>query len=167
LWTQWVRRGWEELREEHGNISISLCKIGSGKPQCKHGEFSLGLWHDLAGWDGDWVRRRLKREGIYKHLRLIHLIVGQRTHHYKAMILQLKMIFQKEPELSVLPYSHASEMQLLKVLGLLARTSEFTPHCSLCCPCDIQPVPGCSVHFCKMGMVSAPVLPHLKEDGMS
>ena len=42
------------------------------------------------GWDGGLgVGGRLKREGIYLYIQLVHAVVQQKlTQHYKAVILQ-------------------------------------------------------------------------------
>ena len=43
-----------------------------------HMEFSLVLCDDLEGWDGGDVGR-LRKEGIYVYLELIHAVVQQKT----------------------------------------------------------------------------------------
>ena len=57
--------------------------------------YSLNLphSHELEGWDGGGVVRRLKRERIYAYLQLIHIVVQQKlAQHCKAFILQFKKI---------------------------------------------------------------------------
>ena len=50
------------------------------------------LGDNVEGWDGVEVRGRLKREGTYAYLWLIHADVWQKpTQHSKASILQLKI----------------------------------------------------------------------------
>ena len=46
------RRGWEKLREEHGNICVTICKIDSQWEFSVHcREFKPGLCDYLEGWD--------------------------------------------------------------------------------------------------------------------
>ena len=50
------------------------------------------LGDNVEGWDGVEVGGRLKREGTYAYLWLIHADVWQKpTQHSKAIILQLKI----------------------------------------------------------------------------
>ena len=50
------------------------------------------LGDNVEGWDGVEVGDRLKREGTYVYLWLIHVDVWQKpTQHSKAIILQLKI----------------------------------------------------------------------------
>ena len=52
--------------------------------------------HQAEGWDLGGVWERLKREGIYVYLWLIHVVVWQKpTQHRKATILQLKINVKK------------------------------------------------------------------------
>ena len=53
-------------------------QIASGKLLYGHRELSLVLCDDLEGWDWGEVRGRLKREGIYVYLWLIHVVVQQK-----------------------------------------------------------------------------------------
>jgi len=47
---------------------------------------------NLEGWEGE----RLKREGTYVYLELIHAVLQKKpTQHCKAIILQLKINFKK------------------------------------------------------------------------
>ena len=49
------------------------------------------LCDNLEGWDGVGGWRKVKREGTYVHLWLIHVDVEQKSTQYcKAIILQLK-----------------------------------------------------------------------------
>ena len=49
------------------------------------------LCDDLEGWGGGRMGGRVKREGIYVYILLIHVIVQQKLiQHCKAIILQLK-----------------------------------------------------------------------------
>ena len=44
------------------------------------------LCDDLEGWDRGWVGGRLKREGIYVYLKLIHIAAQQKqTQHCKQI----------------------------------------------------------------------------------
>ena len=50
------------------------------------------LCDNLEGWEGE----RLKREGTYVYLELIHAVLQKKpTQHCKAIILQLKINFKK------------------------------------------------------------------------
>ena len=49
----------------------------------------------LEGWGGVAAGGRLKTEGIYIYLWLMHVVVGQPTQHCKAIILQLKVNLKK------------------------------------------------------------------------
>ena len=52
---------------------------------------------NLEGKDGVGMRGRVKREGTYVYLRLIHTVVWQKSaQHCKAIILQLKINLKKE-----------------------------------------------------------------------
>ena len=46
------RRGWDELREWHGNIYITVCKINSGNLLYNAGISNPVLCGNLEGWDG-------------------------------------------------------------------------------------------------------------------
>ena len=80
------RTGWDEWREQRGNIYTTICKTDSQ-------EFAIwlrGLWQPRrVRWE---MGRRLKREGTYVYLWLIHVDVWQKpTQYCKAIILQLKI----------------------------------------------------------------------------
>ena len=79
---------WEELREQHWNICITICKqIACGKLL-----YSTGLCDDREGWDGAQVGGSFKTEGVYVYLWLIYVVVWQKpTQHCKAITLQLKL----------------------------------------------------------------------------
>ena len=51
------------MREWHGNIYISICKIGSGNLLYDAGISNPVLYDNLEGWGGVEVGGRLKREG--------------------------------------------------------------------------------------------------------
>ena len=66
LYTCGEERRWDELREEHGNIHITICKIES--------QWELAVWHrelnpvlcdNPEGWDGVGDGRGVQREGTY------------------------------------------------------------------------------------------------------
>ena len=51
---------------------------------------------NLEGWHGVGVGKRLKREGMYVYLWLIHVVIWHKpTQHCKAIILKLKINFLK------------------------------------------------------------------------
>ena len=51
------RRGWDELREEHGNIYVIICKIDTWREVAtQHGKLSLELY-DNPGWGGGGGRK--------------------------------------------------------------------------------------------------------------
>ena len=87
LWTQCVR-GWDEWGEYHGNTTTT-CKTGSqGESAVLCRELQSG-----AVWQPREVGRggKLKREGTYVYLWLIHVDVWRKpTQYSKAIILQLK-----------------------------------------------------------------------------
>ena len=66
-------------------------KIASGKLLYNTGS-QPAIFTDLQEWGGS-VGGRLKREGTYGYIWLIHVVVQQKLTHYKVIILQLK--FQK------------------------------------------------------------------------
>ena len=78
--------------ESNMETYITMCKIDS------QWEFAVclrklkqGLCINLEGWDGEGMGGRLKRDGIYVYLWLIHGEVWQKpTKFCKAIILQLK-----------------------------------------------------------------------------
>ena len=78
--------------ESNMETYITMCKIDS------QWEFAVclrklkqGLCINLEGWDGEGMGGRLKRDGIYVYLWLIHGEVWQKTTKFcKAIILQLK-----------------------------------------------------------------------------
>ena len=54
----------------------------------------LGALWKPGGVRWGWMRRRLKKEGIYVYLQMIYVVVQQKpTQHCKATILQLKIFF--------------------------------------------------------------------------
>jgi len=54
-----------------------VCKIdGEWEAALQHRELSAGLCDDLEGLMG--VGRRLRREGMYEYLQLVHFAVKQR-----------------------------------------------------------------------------------------
>ena len=77
------RSGWDEWSEQLGDINTTICKIDS------QWEFAVclrklkpRLSDNLEGWSGWEVGGRLKREGTYVYLWLIHPDVWQRpTQH--------------------------------------------------------------------------------------
>ena len=54
----------------------------------RHRELISVLCDNLEGWDGGLLGGKLKREGFYIYLQLIHMVVQQKlAHHCKAIIL--------------------------------------------------------------------------------
>ena len=54
--------------------------------QSSYIKITLLLCDDLEGWDRGWVGGRLKREGIYVYLKLIHIAAQQKqTQHCKQI----------------------------------------------------------------------------------
>ena len=53
LWTQWKRRGWDDLREQHWNIHITMCKAASGSLMYDAGHPKRVLCDSLKGWAGE------------------------------------------------------------------------------------------------------------------
>ena len=89
------RRGWDELREEHGHTH---CRVwNSGRQEAgmtargaQPREFSSGFHDDLES--GMWGEFR--KEEVRVHTELIHFIVQQKlTQHCKSITLQLKKVF--------------------------------------------------------------------------
>ena len=73
---------WDEWREWHGNIYITMCKTANGNLLCDN----------LEGWDGVGGGREVQRNETYVYLWLIHDDVWQKsTQYWKATILQLKI----------------------------------------------------------------------------
>jgi len=89
------RRGWDDLREEHWNMYITIYKTDD---QCKFNTWSRALKAGGAvgqpreiEWGGPW--EGVHDEGTHVHLWLIHDYVWQKPSQYcKAIILQLKLI---------------------------------------------------------------------------
>ena len=101
------RRGWDELREEHGNIHITVCNIDNqweiSVAQGAQLRWSVTTQRGTIGWE---VGGRFKREGTYVYPWLIDVDVWQTpTQYYKAIILQLKMntFFKKKRTFHVYP----------------------------------------------------------------
>ena len=79
--------------ESNMETYITICKIDSQREfaVCLR-ELKPGLWNSLEDWGGREVGGRVKREGTYVHLWLIHADVWQKpTQYYKANILQLNI----------------------------------------------------------------------------
>ena len=73
---------WNELREQHWNKYITICKIDSQREFAVwHRELKPGaLWQPKGvGW-GE-VEGRFKREGTYVYLRLIHINIWRNQHN--------------------------------------------------------------------------------------
>ena len=71
------RRGWDELREQHWNIYITMSKVDS--------QWEFAVWcrelksgDNLEGWE---VGGKFKREGKYVYLWLIHVDLWQNQHN--------------------------------------------------------------------------------------
>ena len=88
------RRAWDDLREQHWNIHITICKIASGSLMCEAGSPKPALCDNLEGWGGlGRAVEGLVQEGgdTYVCLQLIHVDVWQKRSQYcQAIILQLK-----------------------------------------------------------------------------
>ena len=86
------RRGWYDLREQHWNMYITICKIDN---QCKFDAWSRALKAGALGqprgmgWGGRW--EGVQDEGTHVHPWLIHVNVWQKPLQYcKVIILHLK-----------------------------------------------------------------------------
>ena len=78
--------------ESNMETYVTICKIDSQWEfaVCLR-ELNPGLCNNLEGWDGEKVGERLKREGTYVYLRLMHVYVCQKSAQFcKSIILQLK-----------------------------------------------------------------------------
>ena len=93
----WGRRGWDEWREQHWIINMTISKIDSqwglagwcrAQVRCSVTTSRGSMWWEVTG--------RFKKEGTYMYLWLIHVGVWQKpTQYCKAIILQLKINFKK------------------------------------------------------------------------
>ena len=87
-----VRVSWDKVREWHGHIYTTKCKIDSQwEAAAQHREISSVLCDHLEGWDRDGGRETQEGGdmGIYVYVQLIHFVIKQKlTHHCKAIILQ-------------------------------------------------------------------------------
>ena len=80
-----------ESKEYQREIGIDVCTLPCVKSLVGSCCVVQGaqLTDDLEGWDGGRVGGRLKREGIYGYLQLIHIVVQQKlTQYCKATIYQ-------------------------------------------------------------------------------
>ena len=78
--------------ESNMETYVTICKIDSQWEfaVCLR-ELNPGLCNNLEEWDGEKVGERLKREGTYVYLRLMHVDVCQKSAQFcKSIILQLK-----------------------------------------------------------------------------
>ena len=88
------RRGWNELREQHRNTGIAVCKIDDdGKLFYSSGSSaSCSVTTQRGRIGGSGVDIRLTVEEIYVYLELIHIVAWQKpTEYSKAIIFQLKI----------------------------------------------------------------------------
>ena len=66
----------EMFGKSNMEIYITICKINSEqKFAVWHRKLKQGLCFNLEGWDGDGNGRKIKSEGIYVYLWLIHIEV--------------------------------------------------------------------------------------------
>ena len=99
----------------------------------QHRELNPVLCDNLEGWDG--VEERLRREGIYVYLWLIHVDVWQKpTQHCKATILQLKInkLKKKKTYVSNLKWSEDPDTSLLQRLKSRNSQSAQLPSGYIC-----------------------------------
>ena len=124
-WTQ-RRRGWDELREQHGNIHSTVCKIDTKREFLVwHREINPVLCDILEGWE---MAGRLRKEGTYVYLWLIHVDVWQKpTQHCKAAIPQLKKYIYtaKSPSELVVRKKTAQNPSLYDCLPSVHHTCTF------------------------------------------
>ena len=87
------RRDWDELREQRGNTPSTVCKTDSQWGLLF--EQGAQIWGSVTmkrGGKGREVGGRLKREGTYIRLWLVHADAWQKSkQHCKAIILELKI----------------------------------------------------------------------------
>ena len=81
------RRG-AKLREQHWHMHITTCRQELAGRCWYHGELSSALWQPRGvGWG---LGGKLKTEGAYVYLWLIHIVLWQKpTQHCKEITLQL------------------------------------------------------------------------------
>ena len=86
------RVSWDKVRECHGHIYTTKCKIDSlQEAAASHREISSVLFDHLEGWDREDGKEMQEGGdmGIYVCVQLIHFVIKQKlTHHCKAIILQ-------------------------------------------------------------------------------
>ena len=120
------RRGWDELREQHWNIHITMCKVASQRKSVVwHKELKPGaLWQPEVGWGGG-------GKGPYVYLRLIHVDVWQKpTQYCKLIILQLKINNYKNTQgnwLKVCLFLQGGASQLQRKHRALLKTAREFP----------------------------------------
>ena len=86
------RRGWDEWREQHGNIYTTIYITASGNFLYESRNSNQGSVTTQRRGMGQEVGGRFRREGTYVDLWLIHVDVWQKpTQHCKEIILQLKI----------------------------------------------------------------------------
>ena len=94
------RVSWDEVREWHGHIYTTKCKIDSQwEAAAQHREIRLVLCDHLEGWDREGRRETQERGdmGIYVYVQLIHYVIKQKlTHLCKAIILQKRCLKKKK-----------------------------------------------------------------------
>ena len=86
------RVSWDEVREWHGHIYTTKCKIdGQWEAATQHREISSVLCDHLEGWDREGGREKQEGGdiGIYVYVQLTYFVIQKKlTHHCKAIILQ-------------------------------------------------------------------------------
>ena len=93
------RGRWDEVREWHGHIYTTKCKIDSQwEAATQHREISSVLCDPLEGWDREGGRETQEggHIGVYVYVQLTHFVIQQKlTHHCKAIILQKRRLKNK------------------------------------------------------------------------
>ena len=92
------RVSWDEVREWHGHIYTTICKIASQwEAAAQHREVSSVLCVHLEGWDRESGRETQEGGdmGIYVYVQLIHFVIKQKLTHIVKQLYSIKMLKKK------------------------------------------------------------------------
>ena len=107
------RQGWDDLREWHWNMYITICKIDD---QSKFNAWNKALkpvhWDNPKGWDGEGGGRQVQNEG-HMYTCGWFMSVYCKNHHTPQYYKVISFQFKKKKKDSLLPLQGAQVQSLV------------------------------------------------------
>ena len=140
------RVSWDKVREWHGHIYNTKCKIASGKQPHSTGRSARCFVTAQRGGIGR-VGGRCKRKRIYVYVQLSHFVKQQKLTHIQLIV--VKQLYSNK-DVKETKKMHQSPASPCPLLDIIKTTEENIRSLYLCCPMICQKHKSLTIYFVSM-----------------